>query len=144
MGQQTVNWNLKGADFYHTFFDTLCWAEGRRCALSHHRTVVAWCLIERRVRQRKVEHAHDAVRPGTGLAALPQPPRRLRHNTMSRSREIRGRRADQANKVISHRNRNHHSVPTDDTAHSVSPMGSCLAASRNLSLPHRRFHTKWT
>src|SRR3989442_75599 len=46
-------------DFYHKFFDTFCWTEGRRCALSHHRTVVSCCLIERRVRQRKVEHAHD-------------------------------------------------------------------------------------
>jgi hypothetical protein len=24
-------------DFYHRFFDTLCWAEGRRCALSNKR-----------------------------------------------------------------------------------------------------------
>ena len=69
-------------DVYHTFFDTFCWAEGRRCALSNQRTVVSWCLIERRVRQRKVEHEHDAVLSGTGLAALPQPPRRLHHNTM--------------------------------------------------------------
>ena len=24
-------------DFYHEFFDTWCWAEGRRCALSNNR-----------------------------------------------------------------------------------------------------------
>src|SRR6266850_3002176 len=27
-------------DFYHKFFDTFCWAEGRRCALSNNRTVL--------------------------------------------------------------------------------------------------------
>ena len=33
--------------------------------------------------------------------------------------------------------------PTDDTFHPVSPIVSCLGASRHLSLPQRRFHTKW-
>ena len=53
-------------------FDTLCWVEGRRYTLSNNRSGVACCRIERIVRQRKVEHAQDAVLPGTGLAALPQ------------------------------------------------------------------------
>ena len=63
-------------DFSQKFFDTCCWSEGGHCALSKHRMVVSCCLIERRVRQRKVEHEHEAVLPGTSLAALPQPRRR--------------------------------------------------------------------
>jgi len=50
--------------------------------------------------------------------------------------------------------RHHHGVPTDDTPHPVHPIVSCMAASRNLFLPHtvlldmpppqrRKFHTQW-